>query len=406
MRIKDTLSITFLYPSMRVGGAQLLFIRLAIELSKYDDLLVNVVDYPCGYLESQLKSYDRITILPYINGSVAIGDETVLVTPLSNFADLTHLVEGNFANIKVLLWCIHPSNLDFVFNGNARKWFRNKKKLKSFIEMLSDAGNIVYMDEANFLAVNELVPINKKPEYLQIPMEIKDYISTDKSVSKKLNIAWLGRISYDKVYSIIKIIDEIKLLADWDKVVFHVIGVGEKFNLLESYLKESGIDYILKGTLEGDDLSKYMLEKIDLGVAMGTSCMEFAARKIPVFIIDFSEEEFPKNVKYNWLFETQNYTLGSHINSVTNRNHVFFELINEYKKDNTLGQKCYQYVVDNHDIKVVALKLIERCENLKYIELPQFNTIQKMLNPSLYIFFCYLYRKGKNIFSAHFNYKY
>lgn len=393
MRIKDTLSITFLYPSRRVGGAQLLFIRLAIELSRYDNLLVNVVDFPGGYLESELKGYDRITILPYIEGYVEISNEMVLVTPLSNLADLKHLVNGNFAKIKVLLWSIHPSNLDFVFNANGRKWFGDKKKLKEIIKNISDAGNLIYMDEANFLAVKELLAINKQPEYLQIPIEIKDYISTVKIETDKLNIAWLGRVSYDKVYSIMKIVDEIKSLVDRDKVVFHVIGTGEKFNELESYLKESGINYVLPGTLVSDELSAYMIENIQLGVAMGTSCMEFAARKIPVFLIDYSEEKFPNEIKYNWLFETQYYTLGSHVNSATYRNHVFVELLNQYKNDVTIGEQCYQYVENNHDIKKVAVKLISHCKSLKPIDVLEFNVIQKLLNPPLYNSLYSLYRR-------------
>lgn len=393
MSTRSKLSITFLYPSRRVGGAQLLFIRLAIELSKYLNLLVNVVDFPDGYLQSQLRSFDRITILPYINGSVEIRNETVLVTPLSNMADLKYMVRGNFTKIKVLFWSIHPSNLDFVLNANGRKWFGDKKKLKKLIKNISDAGNLIYMDEANFSAVKELLAINKQPEYLQIPLEIKDYTRKVKISSDKLNIAWLGRVSYDKVYSIMKIVDEIKSLVDREKVVFHVIGNGEKCKELESYMNESGINYVLPGTLVSDELSEYMIKNIQLGVAMGTSCMEFAARKIPVFLIDYSEEKFPDEIKYNWLFETINYNLGSHVNSTTNRNHCFLELINEFNKNDTLGEKCYRYVVDNHDIKKVTVKLISHCKILKSIDNLDFKLIQKILIPPFYNSLYSLYRR-------------
>ena len=88
MKINDYTSITFLYPSYKIGGAQLLFIRLAIELSKYNNILVNVVDYPGGYLESKLKNYKKIKIYSYESGYFKISDETVVITPLSNFADL------------------------------------------------------------------------------------------------------------------------------------------------------------------------------------------------------------------------------------------------------------------------------------------------------------------------------
>lgn len=394
MSNKDKLSITFLYPSRRVGGAQLLFVRLAVELSKYDDLLVNVVDFSDGYLRSQLTSFDRITILPYIKGIVKISNETVLVTPLSNMADLKYIVNGDFTIIKVLFWSIHPSNLDFVFNANGRKWFGDKKKLKEFIKNISDAGNLIYMDEANFLAVNEILSINKKPEYLQIPIEINNYITSSVNIEhEKLNIAWLGRVSYDKIFSIKKIVDEIKSLEDRDSVIFHVIGTGEKYNELELYLKESGINYVLPGILVKNELSEYMTNNIQLGVAMGTSCMEFAARKIPVFLIDYSEEKFPNEIKYNWLFETQNYTLGSHVNSATYRNHKFKELINQFNIDKSIGEKCYRYIENNHNINNVALKLIFLCKKLKPIENLEFDIIQKILNPLFYNTIYSFYRR-------------
>lgn len=393
MKNIDSLSITFMYPSRRIGGAQLLFIRLAIELSKKDSITVNVVDYPDGFLTSQLSNYNKVTILPYSNGSVLINEETVLITPLSNFADLKYLVKGDFNKIKILLWSIHPTNIDYVFASNGRKWFKNVLPVKNFLKLLSDLGNIVYMDEANFLAAKKVISLDSQPDFLQVPLEIKDYKCEDKVHSDKINIAWLGRISYDKIFSVIKIVDEIKALENSDQMVFHIIGTGEKLDQLEIYLKKSGINYFLAGTLVEVDLSSYMNKNIQIGVAMGTSCMEFATRKIPVFLIDFSEERFPDNIKYNWLHETQNYTLGSDIKEATNRNHTFKELLTLYKNDSTIGEQCYEYVVSNHDITKVAEKLIYHCEVIKSTDIAAFNKVQDLLNPPFYKHLYSLYRR-------------
>jgi hypothetical protein len=393
MKSIDSLSITFMYPSRRIGGAQLLFIRLAVELSKSDTIVVNVVDYPDGFLASQLSNYNKVTILPYSNGCVKIYEETVLITPLSNFADLKYLIKGDFTKIRILLWSIHPTNIDYVFASNGRKWFKNVLPVKNFLKSLSDLGNIVYMDEANFLAAKKVIGLKNHPEFLQVPLEIKNYKSEVKEYYDKVNIAWLGRISYDKIFSIIKVVDEIKALKNNSQIVLHIIGTGEKLDQLEIYLKKSGIKYLLVGTLVDDDLSFYMNKYIQIGVAMGTSCMEFATRKIPVFIIDYCVERFPNNIKYNWLFETQNYTLGSDIDAVTHRNHTFNELLNQYETDESLGQKCYNYVIENHNIDHVALKLIDYCRGLKPIDNYSFAKIQKILNPAIYRIFYVLYRR-------------
>lgn len=393
MKSIDTLSITFMYPSRRIGGAQLLFIRLAIELSKKDKIVINVVDYGDGFLASQLANYNEVNILPYSNGCVSINEETILITPLSNFSDLKYLIKGDFNKIKILLWSIHPTNINYVFASNGRKWFKNVVPVKNFLKTLSDLGNIVYMDEANFLEAKKVIDLDKQPEFLQVPLEIKDYESKVKDHSDKINIAWLGRISYDKIFSVIKIVDEIKALNNNDQMVFHIIGTGEKLDQLEIYLKRSGINYLLVGTLVENDLSSYMCKNIQIGVAMGTSCMEFATKKIPVFLIDFSQERFPDSIKYNWLHETQNYTLGSDINEATNRNHTFQELLNLYKSDSTIGAQCYEYVVNNHDITKVAEKLISHCEVLKSTDIAGFNKTLNLLNPPFYKYLYSVYRR-------------
>lgn len=393
---KTSLSITFLYPSRRVGGAQLLFIRLAKELSKNEDISVNVVDYVGGYLEGQLSSHPNIKVLPYRNSSVDIENGTVVVTPLSNFADLQFLLKGDLSQIKVLFWSIHPTNLNYVLNANGRKWFGGKAEVKNFLHTLSDQGNIIYMDEANFLAVKEEIQLPIKPTYLQIPLEIKEYKKKERAKSDKLNIGWLGRISYDKINSLIKIIDEISALPEKNDIVFHVIGNGERINELEEYLKKSNINYVLVGVLIDEDLSLYMNEFIHLGVAMGTSCMEFAARKIPVFLVDFGYKRFPEKIKYNWLFETNFYSLGSEINPLNHRNHSFRDLVKQCQDNPDIGQKCYNYVVHNHNIKDISLKLIDYCQMLKEFDMVTFNRIQRKLNPPIYSKIYSLYRRIRN----------
>lgn len=397
MKINDYISITFLYPSYKIGGAQLLFIRLAIELSKYNNILVNVVDYPGGYLESKLKNYNKIKIISYENGYIELSEETVVITPLSNFADLKYMIKGDFRKIKILLWAIQPTNINYVLNSNGRNWLGGKFLVKEFLKTLSRSGNILFMDEANFLAVKNVININNSHEYLQIPVEIKDYNLDDKCQTDKINLAWLGTVTVNKIYPLIKIIDEIKSYEHSKKIFFHIIGKGEYMSQLETYLKKSKINYVLAGTLEDEQLSLYIKKYIQIGVAMGTSCIEFALRKVPAFLIDFSEKRFPKNIKYNWLFETKHYTLGSHINESSNRNHNFCSILNQYRNDSSIGEKCYEYVRNNHDIKKVAIKLISHCNDLKPIDVFKFNKIQKLLNPPIYYCLYYLYRKLKKL---------
>jgi hypothetical protein len=391
---RKNLSITFLYPSKRVGGAQLLFVRLAIELSKFPDVIVNVVDYKDGFLESSLANYSKINILHYHNGSVVIDEATIVVTPLTNLSDLTHLIKGNFVSIKFLFWAIHSSGINYLMKANFRKFFLNPDNLKSFFKEISDKGNLVYMDEANYLAIKNFNPTCGPPSYMPIPVTHFDV--TPSLISNKsdlINLAWLGRISYDKVYSVIKIIDEIRNYKGKYKIVFHIIGNGEKYDILEKHLKNSGISYILVGTLEGSEIYNYIKTHIQIGVAMGTSCLELASFRLPTFLIDYGVSEFPLNIKYNWMFETVNYNLGSHIDSCELRNHNFSEIISQFKSDLSLGDRCYDYVLANHGIDNVALKFKNHLNKIDFISKDQIENIQTLFNPSIFNYFFSKYRK-------------
>ncbi len=375
-------SITFLYPSRRIGGAQMLFIRLAQEFSTYDDVSVHVVDYPDGYLRSQLVQNSKIHFLPFNDGSVVINFQTTVITPLSNFSDIRYLIKSDFALLNLLFWAIQPYNLQYALYYNGRKLFGHQREINSFVKDLCMSGNVVYMDEANYLGVTAILGDDLNSKYIPIPLDIPLNSVENKKISNgKINIGWLGRISFDKINSIVRIIDEIKLSVESKNIIFHIIGDGEKLPDLLVYLQQSKIDFILTGVLVGNDLDNYMLQNIDLAVSMGTSCMEFAIRKIPIFIIDYSFDPFPEKIKYNWLFETKNYTLGSDIVSAGIRNHSFSQLLSQFKHDHTLGEKCYQYVKENHDIKPVTRLLYEHIVRLSPLDWKKFKLINSYLNP-------------------------
>ncbi|AFD09310.1 hypothetical protein Solca_4320 [Solitalea canadensis DSM 3403] len=390
-------NICFFYPSKNVGGAQLLFVRLAIELSLIEGLNIKVIDYSEGFLTKQLANTPNVSLIPFVNGKAKIDFETILITPLSYIADIEYLVDFNIQEVKLLFWAIHPDNLKDSLYAKGRKIFINKAQLRHYIVTLSEKGNIIYMDGANFYSVVKELDINFKPFYLPIPVDIKEQSKVRIKKDKVLNLGWLGRISYDKINSLYKIIDEVRFFSELKKfnIHLHIIGDGEEKEDLITYLKKSNVSYTLAGTLMNQYLDNYIIENIDLGVAMGTSCIEFASRKIPVFLIDFSHDRFPNDYKYNWLFETEDYTLGSNVNSISERKNSFEQLIKQFSDDNKLGEKCYLYTLNNHYIKNVLNSLLLHCEDLVACDRNEWKMFQKKINPILYKISYKLYRKLK-----------
>lgn len=391
---KNRRTIVFFYPSMNIGGAQLLFIRLAKELCQHDNVDVVVVDFPNGFLATQLKANKDVEILPFKASGVQLYSGTVVVTPLSNVADFSYLIKNRLSDISVIFWSIRPDNLHNALSANGRKFLGDKQKVKEIIKWMSDAGQITYMDGVNISAAMRELMLPLIPSYLPIPIEEFKSLSGRKIREQgTINVGWLGRLDIDKINSIKKIVGEIQHFKQSRNMVFHIIGGGKKLSELQQYLGKSNIDYVLPGVLFGKELTQYLERNIDIGIAMGTSALEFAIRAIPVLLIDTSDSELPANIKYNWLYETENYSLGDYFDPKNIRKHTFEDVIYQLENDDQIGQKCFIYTRNNHDIKIVANKLYQQCLMAGNVDMSKYHMVLKLLNPPLFGYFYILYRK-------------
>lgn len=383
------MNITFLYPSKKVGSVQFLFVKMARELSLRDDVNIFVVDFEDGFLKKQLEDEKRITILPFVNDSVSIDFETNIITPLSNLAQCEYLVKGRREQFSFFFWAIQPDNLIGPFSR--RKYFlHNLDKVKRDIGMLSEHGVILYMDSNNYLSVRSAIGHKFEPVYLPMPVAMGEKNNLQGAGWKErneINIGWLGRVSEDKEHTIINIAEQIKLMSSENDLVFHfhLIGKGASDDMLCEYLENSGIRYTLAGTLAGEELNRY-IQSIDLGMAMGASSLEFAIRRIPVLLLDHSNSKYPRNIKYNWLFETEGYSLGSDIKHKYHRKHSFSEIIGLYLCDREkIARKCYEYAKHSHDIKTVGNKLYLVLKNGQNMQVKKvLERVFKYLNPRVY----------------------
>lgn len=389
-------SITFLYPSKQIGGAQLLFVRLAEELSKRKDLDVYLVDYKDGFLFNKTEKNPNIKRISFLNNSCEIQQNTIIITPLSFLADLPYLVSNSLQTSKILFWCIHPMNLEDTLKLKFRGFFMSHK-VKKILENLSDIGMIQYMDEPNFLASKEILSNIAITNYLPIPIIQRENLRfhlRKNLKSNSINLAWLGRISSDKYFSILRIIKELEDFKNQNYITFHIIGEGEKSKSLIKKISKSQTPITYVGKLEGDNLLKYLYEKIDLGVAMGTSSLEIASLGIPTFLIDYSLEEITSPTKYDWLYETNNFNLGSHIKNSKRKWH-FYEIIEQFKSDGSIGRKSQEYVQQHHNLSIIASKLLAKAQFIPKINQTDYEVLQSYLNPNWYKLLLKLYKKLK-----------
>lgn len=358
--------ILFYYPSRSIGGAQILFVRLANYFSKIKTYKVFIVDYEDGYLKKNVSH--NVEVIEYDKRQEVTLENMIVISPLSmilSIYDNLPLVKGKF-----LFWGIHPENTIDILKGThqLKKYFKNVDlitKCINFIQykrikdrLLKGLVNntVVFMDEANKDRTFEFYHIESKYEtYLPIPI-IEQNGVVDYSNRKKNRIAWIGRLSPDKIYSLLFILEKFNKINIPDLEI-HIVGDGSHMHLLNRQ-NYSNIKIHMHGFVANDNLLKTLTENyIGMVVGMGTSVLESSMMQLPSLLIDPSYVELKKTYRPKWLFETSGYTLGSFNHKIANKN--VEELIYDYLDDeiNYIGLQCFDYAKSNHLLPEVAKKM-------------------------------------------------
>lgn len=360
----------FFYPTKNVGGAQLLFARLAVELISVGKKVV-IVDYKNGFISNYVsqRSNDYISY-QYQDGNICkIQQEVCLIQHLSSFPTLRGKIEITEKS-TLLFWSIHPFNIfafyrltpiytrvSYKLTNLITKWIEpfRRKSVMRWIDKAQAANGLYFMDGANWDTINTMFHNPLQPKFLPIPIENK-FARKEKSKFDTINIAWIGRVSDAKIHpfeNIVRGLDN----SEWNgKIIFHVIGFGNT----ECINTVKNIEVVDHGIVQGDELDKLLLEEVDAVIAMGTAIMEAAALGIPSVLTDVGKSKFPSSYKFKWLFESKIYDLGTTV-SRANGNLTMLDILITLNTQSTyddVGRKCLDYVQENHNIETVVQKVI------------------------------------------------
>lgn len=318
------MSYIFFYPAKGLGGVQLLFLRLARLLSGAERT-VFYVDFTDGYVARRILEDDLpITLISYKPGElVDVPVGSILITPLSYIG----VISGIFRikeGVKVLFWCLHPLNVPvhqvaikikkalgwmafYAFSMLSKRFYL---KAKSSLQRASHAGGLYFMDLPNIDEVSQYFELAVERSFLPIFLDYKsDKADTlPDSRTKIRSVAWLGRIDRDSKFFILK-----KIISDFlsldSAFPFIVVGDGDGRSMLEECFPESGKRVIFLGEVPNKDLDS-VLSDVDVVFAMGTSCLESAARGKVVVKVDVFYESVPATYRYNIFSEIDGYDLG------------------------------------------------------------------------------------------------
>jgi len=277
------------------------------------------------------------------------------------------LLFGN-AKCKVLFWEVYYPWIEKFISIRTIPFRILAKKIEiQILSILIKKNGMVFIDQMGIDAVSKRLNVSIKDSFLPIPVKVSPvnrYLLLDTKPNESFNISYVCRAVDWKLYPIIKFIKDIQGVSINRNIKFHI--VTDDILKLNVFFKKNGVfeDRILffknLNEIELEDL----ILKSHLHIGMGTSALDGAKLGIPSILIDASNNEFPSNYLYRWIYETKYFDLGRfvQIKNFKNRNsHNLDSIFNQLlSNNNEVSEKCYNYVLNNYNVKNITESIINK----------------------------------------------
>lgn len=332
-------------------GAEILVINIITGLYA-KNINTGIIGVKDNYAVRTLKEKNiPFTFINSNDKSIRLSKKDLLI--FFTFTDELLKIKGN---PNILIWDILSLSL---INFNKTRFDKKKhlfKKInKALFKKMFLSNSLYFMDLDSKLEMSRYYNYKFANHLLPIPV-ISYYDNKVNPIIKDvINITYLGRgTELWKIMPVVKIYNDLNSLNS--KLKFHLKIITDYDTYFKNKLKETDnlkISYYLG--LKEKTLHSFLRKESNLHIAMGTSALEGSVNGLPTILIDASYENFPKNYKYKWIFETKEFSLGSFIENgiYTNGKHTFQDIINSITSNEEyifLSQKCYEYSIKNHSI--------------------------------------------------------
>ncbi|MEI7503690.1 MAG: hypothetical protein WCJ61_10440, partial [Paludibacter sp.] len=189
-----------------------------------------------------------------------------------------------------------------------------------------------------------------------------------------ISLSYIGRAEKWKVNPVKKIISDLSIIKRTEKKEFrlHIFTDNvDEFGQLLSY-NSNEIEIIYHSNIFGTELDQFIKKEILISFAMGTSCLESAKLGIPSILVDCSYDAFPNSYKYNWIYNSEGFSLGKVLdkNYISMNGYTLLEIFKQiFQNDSFIGDvsnRCLEYTSKNHDIETITSLLLEKialCNN-------------------------------------------
>lgn len=392
-KIQAPQKLVFFFEKKQViGGGLIFFTSLAKAIAntqkKYQVFYVN---YPNEEIE---KTYlnDTVTYCNIENCNFSMFEGAHFVVPLNYLFLLLEKIQ-NVEKGKLLLFDWHPNLMQYLYN----QFFYFDRNHEPFLSMLKQKKALAFMDQSCAISVNRF---SKKmvfqhpyvPVFLSQPL--KDHAATPCVSDKRISIGWLGRLDGDKIYSVINLLDMLMISDLHQAIDLHIIGDGSARNQIQIHKYAPKIRFIFTSYLLGDTRDQYIIENIDLMIAMGISALDVSNLSIPTVIPIVSSTRFNNN-QFVFLFDTIGYSLGwtrEDLKKINCQTYPIQEIIRMVYSPNgkeSIGLRCHHFCKNYFNLKNSAHQLLKAIDESDL----SIDTCRKniVVNRQLKLF--YLYKK-------------
>lgn len=385
-------NIVFYYPSKIIGGAELLFIRNAIQLSIETEYQIYFVDYSDG-ISVGLFEGSTVKLIEYRGRKTVIPSKSLLVAQLNKLPNYDSLFKKT-DNIRYLFWGIHPHNLkgQIYWHGICLISDIAKKRIGTTLSRLNDLGVVQFMDYVNYKTNDNLFSIDKdNVSYLPVSVDDNCFVESPRKCllsENEIHFAWIGRICDDKYKTILTLMNEIEAYCTPQAKILHIVGNGEYFDVIKEYASKMTYKIIFEGTIYPDKLGDFIYTKTDIGLAMGTSNLEFGCRGVPAILKGGVDEVRNAGYSRDYIFtnEIKGYSLGAFENfSMQNQAERTFSekvdlILNDYS---ATAKKCYDYTKENHSLKYISNLIAHIAESADNKENDEIEFLLKNIQDSI-----------------------
>lgn len=387
------------YPSVEVGGAEILFARIADELANSGKRVL-ILDSERKIIHQNIINKSIIKVVTKPGESVHVKSKYIIAFS-SHITKISEYIHKESSG-KLLFWNVHPLNSIYIppffgenlfnFGINWLKFvngvfFKEEDNIrKSILDSLIKNRAFVCMDNESSETLKKYYDGIYPNEYIPIPapkQEIEINSNLPTPPKENINIFWYGRLCDFKCHGLIHLINKIANIKRKDySINLSIIGDGPYRKTIQEVAKKNKLKAVFLGTLPNFDALKLIKNNADIVFAMGTAALESSSLGIPTILAPASFGKIKDDYLFDWLYNTNNYNLGTFSkNNSNDKGYSIEELIHElifnFKEHSYASRK---YVEENHKIDYI-LSLIEKHSAKSTMEYSDFVRISKYRKP-------------------------